>query len=237
MLGTMGDNDEHVSDDEHFDEDEDDSGAGGGAGKTSKFLQYRPFAHTRVRTDRDKSPDQGRWSREEHDAFMEGLTTYGREWKKIAAMIPSRTVVQIRTHAQKYFQKIKKSDVKGSNHPSSRRNTNDLRIISATPSAAEFPSAAGEATPRAVAAASILLVPRNLEWMRQQSNAMEVLERRRTSPRLHLPPTDWPQQRDTEKAKGTTPPNEEGTSDMRNEDNENQDTASALSNGDKPEHD
>lgn len=41
--------------------------------------------------------------------FLEGLETYGKEWKKIADMIKTRTVVQIRTHAQKYFQKVAKT--------------------------------------------------------------------------------------------------------------------------------
>jgi hypothetical protein len=36
------------------------------------------------------------------------LDLYGRTWKKIAGIIKTRTVVQIRTHAQKYFLKIAK---------------------------------------------------------------------------------------------------------------------------------
>lgn len=34
---------------------------------------------------------------------------YGKGWKKIASLIKTRTVVQIRTHAQKYFLKLSKS--------------------------------------------------------------------------------------------------------------------------------
>lgn len=51
----------------------------------------------------------GRWTKDEHGKFLEGLRIYGKEWKKISNMIESRTVVQIRTHAQKYFQKLAKS--------------------------------------------------------------------------------------------------------------------------------
>ncbi|GBG32437.1 Myb family DNA-binding protein, SHAQKYF family [Hondaea fermentalgiana] len=51
----------------------------------------------------------GRWTKEEHTKFLEGLKLHGKEWKKISNMIDSRTVVQIRTHAQKYFQKLAKS--------------------------------------------------------------------------------------------------------------------------------
>lgn len=51
----------------------------------------------------------GRWTKEEHDAFLSALEMYGKEWKKVAAKVKTRTVVQTRTHAQKYFQKLQKS--------------------------------------------------------------------------------------------------------------------------------
>ena len=51
----------------------------------------------------------GRWTKEEHDAFLSGLKMYGKEWKKVAAKVKTRTVVQTRTHAQKYFQKLSKA--------------------------------------------------------------------------------------------------------------------------------
>jgi len=50
----------------------------------------------------------GRWTREEHNAFLMALQQYGKEWKKVAAKVKTRTVVQTRTHAQKYFQKLQK---------------------------------------------------------------------------------------------------------------------------------
>lgn len=50
----------------------------------------------------------GRWSQSEHDIFINGLRVHGKEWKTIASLVGSRTVVQIRTHAQKYFQKLSK---------------------------------------------------------------------------------------------------------------------------------
>uniref|UniRef100_A0A7S2R756 HTH myb-type domain-containing protein n=1 Tax=Eucampia antarctica TaxID=49252 RepID=A0A7S2R756_9STRA len=51
----------------------------------------------------------GRWTAEEHRLFLQGLEQHGKGWKKIASLIKSRTVVQIRTHAQKYFQKLAKA--------------------------------------------------------------------------------------------------------------------------------
>jgi SHAQKYF class myb-like DNA-binding protein len=52
----------------------------------------------------------GRWTQEEHEAFLEGLKVFGREWKKVAHRIPTRTSAQIRSHAQKYFSKISRED-------------------------------------------------------------------------------------------------------------------------------
>lgn len=54
-------------------------------------------------------PPAGRWTAEEHDLFEKGLQLYGRDWRKIGTLIPTRNIVQIRTHAQKYFLKQQKS--------------------------------------------------------------------------------------------------------------------------------
>jgi len=54
------------------------------------------------------SENVGRWSAEEHEMFLEGLKKHGKLWKTIATSIGTRTVVQVRTHAQKYFQKLER---------------------------------------------------------------------------------------------------------------------------------
>jgi len=71
-----------------------------------------------VKTDDDSSvsgnnevPENttsGRWSAQEHNMFLNGLKIHGKGWKKIAEMIQTRNVVQVRTHAQKYFQKLER---------------------------------------------------------------------------------------------------------------------------------
>ena len=57
----------------------------------------------------------GRWTEEEHNRFLRGLELYGKKWTKVADVVGTRTTVQVRSHAQKYFQKLggKPGDKKG----------------------------------------------------------------------------------------------------------------------------
>ena len=50
----------------------------------------------------------GTWSEYEHKLFLQGLEQHGRKWKKIAAVVGTRTRGQIQSHAQKYFAKLEK---------------------------------------------------------------------------------------------------------------------------------
>ena len=54
------------------------------------------------------SGSTGRWTTQEHQAFVRGLALYGREWKRVALDIPTRTSAQVRSHAQKYLSKMEK---------------------------------------------------------------------------------------------------------------------------------
>ena len=51
--------------------------------------------------------NEGRWTRDEHDKFLDGIIQYGINWKKVKTLINSRTLVQVRSHAQKFFLKLK----------------------------------------------------------------------------------------------------------------------------------
>ena len=51
--------------------------------------------------------NEGRWSKEEHNKFLEGIVLYGINWKKVKTLIGTRTSIQVRSHAQKFFYKMK----------------------------------------------------------------------------------------------------------------------------------
>ena len=58
----------------------------------------------------------GRWSEEEHKKFIEGILEFGNEWKNVQNVIKTRSSTQARSHAQKFFLKIKKNlDINNSN--------------------------------------------------------------------------------------------------------------------------
>jgi SHAQKYF class myb-like DNA-binding protein len=55
------------------------------------------------------SKQNGRWTDEEHELFERALQIYGKKWKKIEAVVGTRTATQIRSHAQKHFLRLKKT--------------------------------------------------------------------------------------------------------------------------------
>ena len=64
-------------------------------GKYNKKAKEKKFAR------------EGRWSKEEQEKFLEGITLYGTNWKKIKALVKTRTSIQICSHAQKFFSRMK----------------------------------------------------------------------------------------------------------------------------------
>ena len=54
------------------------------------------------------SANTGTWTDEETHLFIEGLQKYGKDWPRIQKeLIRTRTLAQIRSHAQKFFLKVR----------------------------------------------------------------------------------------------------------------------------------
>lgn len=50
----------------------------------------------------------GRWTADEHERFLSGFRIHGHKWKRVQQVVRTRSVTQVRTHAQKYLLKVAK---------------------------------------------------------------------------------------------------------------------------------
>ena len=55
----------------------------------------------------EKKLNEGRWSYDEQIKFIDALSKYGANWKEINKMISTRSLPQIRSHAQKFYNRLK----------------------------------------------------------------------------------------------------------------------------------
>lgn len=60
----------------------------------------------KVRKPYTVTKQRERWSEAEHERFLEAIQLYGRSWRQIQEHIGTKTAVQIRSHAQKFFSKL-----------------------------------------------------------------------------------------------------------------------------------
>ncbi|XP_066328244.1 protein CCA1-like isoform X2 [Miscanthus floridulus] len=54
-----------------------------------------------------------KWTEDEHRRFLEALQLHGRAWRRIQEHIGTKTAVQIRSHAQKFFTKVVRESSSG----------------------------------------------------------------------------------------------------------------------------
>jgi SHAQKYF class myb-like DNA-binding protein len=76
-----------------------------------------------VKISYDSQHNNGRWTKNEHVKFLKALVMYGNDWKKIQTSILTRSPTQIRSHAQKFFIRIKNKFMKD-------LNQEDIKLIS-----------------------------------------------------------------------------------------------------------
>ena len=67
-------------------------------------------------------PGIGRWTEAEHNRFLKAISiTPKLPWTRVAIIVKTRTERQVRTHAQKYFEKIKRHEKKQRNKENSTK--------------------------------------------------------------------------------------------------------------------
>ncbi|XP_034358269.1 deubiquitinase MYSM1 isoform X2 [Arvicanthis niloticus] len=58
----------------------------------------------RVHSPKKPASYSVKWTIEEKELFEQGLAKFGRRWTKIAALVESRTVLQVKSYARQYFK-------------------------------------------------------------------------------------------------------------------------------------
>ena len=66
---------------------------------------------TKLKSIESSYNKNGRWTKEEQKKFAEAILKFGNDWKKIENYINSRSIRQIRSHAQKYLIKLKQNEI------------------------------------------------------------------------------------------------------------------------------
>ncbi|XP_036204553.1 histone H2A deubiquitinase MYSM1 isoform X5 [Myotis myotis] len=70
-----------------------------------------------------------KWTIEEKELFEQGLAKFGRRWTKIAKLIGSRTILQVKSYARQYFKNKVKLDGPEKETPN-QKNSSDFQIKS-----------------------------------------------------------------------------------------------------------
>ena len=73
--------------------------------------------------------NEGRWSFKEHIKFIEAIAEYGKNWKDVQKYVGSRSSAQARSHAQKFFLKLKAIKTPKSDFDFSNNNIKSLSDI------------------------------------------------------------------------------------------------------------
>ena len=77
-------------------------------GKNKNIESKREETNIYSSTESGMKFNEGRWTKEEHKKFLKGMMIYGNNWKMVHTIIKTRSSSQARSHAQKYFMRMKK---------------------------------------------------------------------------------------------------------------------------------
>lgn len=66
----------------------------------------KPTKEKKDKVENNGNSVQGRWHKTEHDRFIEAIKKFGKDWKSVEQYIETRSGSQIRSHAQKFFNRI-----------------------------------------------------------------------------------------------------------------------------------
>ncbi len=79
------------------------------SGNDNSFLKKKKFdvTHTKDKKNKEKYNIYGYWDKSEHKKFIDALYLYNCEWLKIQKYLKNRSYTQIRSHAQKFYLKLK----------------------------------------------------------------------------------------------------------------------------------
>lgn len=84
---------------------------------------------TTRRRKKDSCFNTGRWQPEEHQRFIEALLKFGNDWKNVQKFVGSRSSTQARSHAQKFFVKIGKTQIENLNLDFENNSLKSLNIM------------------------------------------------------------------------------------------------------------
>jgi SHAQKYF class myb-like DNA-binding protein len=101
--------------------------------KETKIKQKKPT--------REGNINCGRWTLEEHQRFIEAIMKYGNEWKMVQKHVGTRSSTQARSHAQKFFVKIKKTNVIDTNIDLSKNSIKTLHELASSMNLDEYSNA------------------------------------------------------------------------------------------------